>query len=199
MQDIFINQICCLHFTLLVQWELWDAKSDALGVATVPDHWLYYVHSFFFQSGLQQLYLFINTKATDPLALLFKKLWSKASPRVSQQARLTRSGSGTLLSLHRGTTEAQNAAWCLLGNHPPLSMACAINEYKDLRSPSSTSQRPPWPRAVGLLRVAQEGELRQGAQELLEVWVWCPADWHHPLSLPAAVPAQLPNLIKMEA
>lgn len=130
----------------------------------------------FSQSGLQQLYLFINTKAKDPLALLFKKLWSEASPRVSQQAQLTRSGSRTLLSLHRGTTEAQNAAWCLLGNHPALSMACAINEYKDLRSPSSTSQRLPWPRAVGLLRAAQEGELRQEAQELLEVWVWCPAD-----------------------
>lgn len=78
-------------------------------------------------------------------------------------------------------------------------MACAIDEYKDLRGPSSTSQRLPWLRAVGLLRAAQEGELRQETQELLEVWVWCPADRHLPLSLPVAVPAQLPNLIKMKA
>lgn len=97
----------------------------------------YIMCTVFSQSGLQQLYLFINTKAKDPLALLFKKLWSEASPRVSQQARLTRSGRGTLLSLHRGTTEAQNAAWCLLGNHPPLSMAVPSMSTKTYVAPAT--------------------------------------------------------------
>lgn len=141
----------------------------------------------FFQSGLQQLYLFINTKATDPLALLFKKLWSEASPRVSQEAHPLWQRDFPLIS--QGHNWSPKSRLMLAGQPPPPSMACAIYEYKDLPSPSSTSQRPPWPRAVGLLRMAQEGELSQGDQGLLEVWVWCPADWHLPLSLPAAVPA----------
>ena len=79
MQGILINKSCSVFFLLhlLVQWELWDAKFHAAGAVTVPDFCRLYCVCSFFRSGLQQFYLFINTKATGPLAVHFKLLFQK--------------------------------------------------------------------------------------------------------------------------
>lgn len=84
MQDILLNQSSSIFFLLhlLVQWKLLDAKFRALGAVTVPDLCRLYRVDTFFWSGLQQLYLLINTKATGTLAvhfkLLFQNQWSEA-------------------------------------------------------------------------------------------------------------------------
>lgn len=161
MPDILMDNSCPVFFLLhlLVQWEYLDVKSHALGAGTVPDLCrLYCMHSFFW-SELQQLDLFIDTKATGPLAvhfkLLFQKQWFEAETwdssqpapwglswpyRVSPQAPLTCSGSGCPQGQKCSTKHN------LLGSSPP-----SLGDYKDLRSTSSTSQRPPH-RAVVVLR-----------------------------------------------
>lgn len=84
MEGILINQSCSVFFLLdlLVQWKLLDAKFQALGAITFPDLCRLNCVDTFSWSGLQQLYLFMNTKVIGTLAvhfkLLFQNQWSEA-------------------------------------------------------------------------------------------------------------------------
>lgn len=131
----------------------------------------------FFGSGLQLLYLFINTKATGTLPvhfkLLFQNKWSEAEiwdlshqhpgdswlppvPGVPQQVLLTALSAGPC-SHFTGTQL----------DHEMQPAGSALSSSLDSLCHCNASQSPPHPRAVGL----KERELRQGAQGLPEVQV----------------------------
>lgn len=170
MQDILITQSWSVFFLLrlLVQWKLLDAKCHALGAVTAPDLCSLCCVDTFFWSGLQQLYLFINTKATGTLAvhfkLLFQNQWSEAEtwdlshqhpgnswlspvPGVSQKVLLTALSAG-LCSHVTGTQLDHEMQPAGSAPSPSLDSWCHF----------SASWSPPHPRALGL----KEGELRKG-------------------------------------